>query len=178
MDNKHVKRLVLAALLLALALLLPYFTGSIPQLGAMLLPMHLPVLLCGFVCGAPWGAAVGLVAPLLRSVLTGGFPPMFPTALAMAVELAVYGLVTGALSRRLPRTLGGVYGALVCAMLCGRAAWGLVMALATLGGSAFSFAAFLAGAFTNAIPGILLQLAVLPPLVSAVHKFAQSPAEV
>ena len=66
----RIKRLVLSALMLALAYVLPFFTGKIPQIGSMLLPMHLPVLLCGFLCGGPWGALVGFIAPLMRSVLT------------------------------------------------------------------------------------------------------------
>ena len=82
-----VKNLVLGALFLALALVLPFFTGHIPQIGAMLCPMHLPILLAGFVCGGPVGAVVGFIAPLLRSALSG-MPTMFPAAVAMAFELA------------------------------------------------------------------------------------------
>lgn len=178
MNNKHVKNLVLAALFLALAYVLPFFTGNIPQIGSMLLPMHIPVLLCGFVCGAPWGALVGLIAPVMRSVLTGGFPPMFPTAFAMAFELAAYGFVSGFLGRRLPGTLRSIYAALISAMLCGRVAWGTVMALITLKGSGFTFAAFIAGAFTNAIPGIILQLVAVPGIVLALYKLEKSPVEV
>ncbi|MBE6629112.1 MAG: ECF transporter S component, partial [Ruminococcaceae bacterium] len=77
--NKTLK-MVLAALFLAMAYVLPFLTGQIPEIGAMLCPMHIPVLLCGFLCGWPWGLAVGFVAPLLRS-LTLGMPPLFPTAL-------------------------------------------------------------------------------------------------
>ena len=47
----NVHNLVLAAMFLALALVLPFLTGQIPQLGGMLLPMHLPVFLCGLICG-------------------------------------------------------------------------------------------------------------------------------
>ncbi len=72
--DRSVKNLVVAALMLALAYVLPNFTGNIPQIGSMLLPMHLPVLLCGFLCGGVWGAVVGFVAPLLRSVLVGYAP--------------------------------------------------------------------------------------------------------
>ncbi|MBO5727458.1 MAG: ECF transporter S component [Oscillospiraceae bacterium] len=168
--NKHIKNMVLAALFLALSYVLPYFTGNIPQIGAMLLPMHLPVLLCGFVCGAPWGLVVGLIAPVMRSILTGGFPPMFPTAVAMAFELGAYGFVSGLLYRRLPKSLGGIYAALICAMVSGRILWGVVMALITLRGGTFTFAAFVAGAFTNAVPGIVLQLVAIPAIVFALHK--------
>ena len=67
--------LVLAALFLALAFVLPMITGHVPQIGNMLCPMHFPVLLAGFVLGGPWGLALGFAAPLLRSVLFG-MPPM------------------------------------------------------------------------------------------------------
>lgn len=170
-STHHIKNMVVAALMLSLAYILPNFTGNIPQFGSMLLPMHLPVLLCGFLCGGPWGAAVGFIAPLLRSTLTGGFPPMFPTAVAMAFEMAAYGFVSGFLYRRLPKTLGGIYASLIGAMLMGRIVWGIVRALLTLAGNnTFSFAAFIAGAFTTAIPGIVLQLVVIPALILALQK--------
>ena len=168
--DRSVKNLVVAALMLALAYVLPNFTGNIPQIGSMLLPMHLPVLLCGFLCGGVWGAVVGFVAPLLRSVLVG-MPPMFPTAISMAFEMAVYGLVSGALYRRLPKNLGGIYASLIGAMVAGRVVWGVVRALLTLtGNTQFSFAAFIAGSFTSAIPGILLQLVAIPVVVVALQK--------
>ena len=73
--------LVLAALFLALAFVLPMITGHVPQIGNMLCPMHFPVLLAGFVLGGPWGLALGFLAPLLRSVLFG-MPPLYPIAIA------------------------------------------------------------------------------------------------
>ena len=177
MSKTHIKNLVLSALFLALAYALPFFTGNIPQIGSMLLPMHLPVILCGFLCGGPWGAAVGLIAPLMRSVLTGGFPPMFPTAVAMSAELAVYGLVCALLHSR-PRRPMNIYFTLVIAMLSGRVVWGIVMALITLNGGGFTMAAFVAGAFTNALPGILLQLVIIPPIVYGADRLEKHPSEV
>ena len=166
----HIKNMVVAALMLALAYILPNFTGNIPQFGSMLLPMHLPVLLCGFLCGGSWGTVVGFIAPLMRSAILG-MPPMFPTAISMAFELAAYGFVTGFLYRRLPKNPGGIYASLIGAMVCGRAVWGVVRALMTLAGNnTFSFAAFIAGAFTTAIPGIVLQLVVIPALILALQK--------
>jgi len=164
------RRLVYAALFLALAQVLPFITGQIPEIGAMLCPMHLPVLLCGFLCGWGWGLGVGFVAPLLRSVLFG-MPAMFPDAVAMAFELAVYGAATGWLRKKLPQTNAAVYAALLIAMALGRVVWGAVKwALLGLTGAPFTFAAFLAGAVTNAVPGILLQIAVIPLLVVAMEK--------
>ena len=169
-SNTHIKNMIVAALMLALAYVLPFFTGNIPQIGSMLLPMHLPVLLCGFLCGGPWGAAVGFAAPLMRSIHLG-MPPMFPTAISMAFELATYGFVVGYLYKRLPKHPAGLCFSLLGAMLCGRVVWGIVRAVLTLAGnSTFSFAAFIAGAFTSAIPGIALQLVIIPPIVLAVQK--------
>ena len=103
---------------------------------------------------------------------------MFPTAVAMAFELATYGFVSGFLAHRLPKHPGGIYGALVTAMVCGRVVWGVVMAIITLNGSGFTFAAFIAGAFTNAIPGIILQLVAIPAIVFALNRIQKTPAEV
>ncbi len=158
-------RTTLSALCLALCYVLPFLTGQIPEIGSMLCPMHLPILLCGFFCGWPWGLAVGLCAPLLRS-LTLGMPSLFPTAVAMAAELGVYGAVTGLLHRLLPPKRPYVYLSLIAAMLAGRAVWGLSMlALMGIKGGSFTLSAFLAGAFVNAIPGIAVQIVLVPLLV-------------
>ena len=166
-EHRKTLKMVISALFLALAYVLPFLTGQIPEIGAMLCPMHIPVLLCGFICGWPWGLGVGIAAPIMRSLLTGGFPPMFPTAVCMAFELAAYGAVAGMMHRIFPKKKPFIYCSLLTAMLAGRLIWGLAMFICTgaVGGS-FTFAAFLAGAVTNAIPGILIQLVVIPILVA------------
>ena len=167
---KNLRNLILSAMFLALAFVLPFLTGQIPQIGSMLCPMHLPVLLCGFFCGAPWGLTVGFIAPIFRSLIFG-MPPMFPTALCMAFELAAYGFVSGWLYRKLPRSRASVYISLVTAMVLGRLVWGVMMLLCMgIKGSAFGFSAFIAGAVTGAIPGIILQLVLVPVLVIALQK--------
>ena len=170
MRNTFVRKLVYSAMFLALAFVLPFLTGQIPQIGSMLCPMHIPVLLCGFFCGAPWGLAVGFIAPLLRS-FTLGMPPMFPTAFCMAFELAAYGFVAGFLHKKLPKKKINVYVSLLCAMIIGRIVWGVVMfACMGLDASKFGFSAFLAAAVLNAVPGIVLQLVLIPILVITLEK--------
>lgn len=156
--------MVLAALFLALAYLMPFLTGQIPEIGSMLCPMHLPVLICGFICGPVWGAVVGFIAPLFRSLLTGGFPPLFPTAVCMAFELAAYGAVAGVMHKLLPRKRAFIYCSLLTAMIAGRIVWGIAMFLC-LGTDGFTFTAFLAGAITGAIPGIIAQIVLVPAIV-------------
>ena len=162
--------LVLAALFLALAFVLPMITGHVPQIGNMLCPMHFPVLLAGFVLGGPWGLALGFIAPLLRSLLFG-MPPMFPIAISMAFEMAAYGAVSGWMYRKVPHPLPMTYATLVTAMVAGRLVWGAVrFVLAGLTGSSFPFSAFLSGALLTAIPGIIAQLILIPLIVTALKK--------
>ena len=169
-DSARVLRLTYAALFLAIAMVLPFVTGQIPQIGSMLSPMHIPALLCGFVCGWPWGLAVGFIAPPLRSLLFG-MPAMFPSAAAMAFELAAYGALAGWLRRRLPKGRPYIYVTLILSMLLGRVVWGTArMLLAGLSGNTFTWALFVAGAFTNAVPGIILQLVLVPVLVMVMER--------
>jgi len=166
--------MILSALFLAMAYVLPFFTGQIPQIGAMLCPMHIPVLLCGFVCGWPWGLGVGVIAPLLRSV-TLGMPPLFPTAFCMAFELATYGAIAGLMHKVLPKKKGFLYVSLLVAMLAGRLVWGAAMFVCLgVGGGSFGFSAFLAGAVTNAIPGILVQIVLVPVIVMVLEHMKRS----
>ncbi len=168
--HKHIKNLVLAAMFLAIGLLLPFLTGQLKTIGSMLLPMHIPVLLCGLICGWQYGAAVGAILPLLRNLLFG-MPPM-PGAISMAFELCTYGLVIGlmyGLSKW--KCIISLYRSMIVAMLAGRAVWGIAqyIVLGIKGGS-FGFEAFMAGAFLNAIPGIILQLIFIPVMMVALDR--------
>ena len=170
-NHQKILKLVLTALFLAIAYVLPFLTGQIPEIGSMLSPMHIPVLLCGFVTGWEWGLALGFIAPLFRS-LTLGAPLLFPKAVCMAFELAAYGAVAGIMHKYLPKRRPFIYVSLIIAMLAGRVVWGGAMFVCLgIRGSAFTFSAFLAGAFTNAIPGIVLQIVLIPPVVMILEKF-------
>jgi LytS/YehU family sensor histidine kinase len=168
-QNKSLK-VTLAALFLALAFVMPFLTGQIPEIGAMLCPLHIPVILCGYICGGPWGLAVGFIAPLFRS-LTLGMPPFFPTAVCMAFELATYGAVAGFMHKRLPRKKIYIYVSLLTAMIIGRLVWGAAMFICLgINGGAFTFSAFIAGAILNAVPGIIVQIILIPILVMKLDK--------
>lgn len=172
MKNKNSKtlNLALSAISLALCLLLPFLTGQIKQIGNMLCPMHIPVLLCGFLCGPGYAAVVGAVAPLLRFALFG-MPALYPTGVAMCFELAAYGAISGWLYRLLPGGRRSIYAALIGAMLGGRVVWGAVQAmLLGFGGGAFTLSAFMAGAFVNAVPGIVLHIVLIPVIVMALER--------
>lgn len=174
--TKHkVRRLVLAAMFLALALVLPFLTGQLQSFGNMLLPMHLPVMLCGLICGWPYGLAVGFVAPLLRFSLFG--MPRMPLAIPMAFELATYGLLVGllyGLSRR--KGVAALYRSLVIAMIGGRVVWAAGRTvLAGMGKVPFGWQVFLTAGFVEAIPGIILQLVLIPVIMVALDRAGLAP---
>jgi len=170
MNKRIALKITYPALCLALALVLPLLTGQIPQIGAALGPMHIAVFLCGFLCGWQYGLAVGFAAPLLRFAIFG-MPPIYPTGIAMAFELAAYGLVSGLLYKLFPKKVGYVYLSQITAMVAGRIVWGLArLVIAGLAGTEFPFSAFLAGALTEAIPGIILHLLLIPPIVLLLKK--------
>lgn len=157
-------------MLLAVGMILPFFTGQIKEIGAMLLPMHLPVLLCGLICGWRYGAAVGFILPLLRSI-SFGMPTLYPSATAMAFELMTYGLLAGALYSRFRRkTLWAVYGSLLPSLIAGRLIWGVAQTvLLGMSGKGFTLTAFWTGGILHALPGIFLQLTLIPLLMLIIN---------
>lgn len=169
-SNQTIQKITGSAVLMALGMILPFFTGLVPSFGKMLLPMHIPVFLCSFLCGWQYGLIVGFLLPLFHSALFG-VPILYPVALSMAFELATYGCTADLLYRSFHKkgTLP-LCGALVLSMLCGRVVLGISEAiLFGIGNHPFSFPLFITSAFVNAIPGILLQLLLIPSLMVALR---------
>lgn len=165
MEKSSTLKLVLAGLFIAIGLALPVAFHAMSLSGSIFLPMHIPVLLCGLICGWRYGLVTGIAIPLLSSVLTG-MPPVYPVALAMAFELAAYGTVIGLVSKKL-----NVFAALIIAMLSGRAVLGIAnVALLGLSGKSYAWSAFIAGAFVTALPGIIIQLILVPVIFTVFQK--------
>lgn len=171
----YLKRLTITALCVALCVVLPIALHFIQNAGSILLPMHIPVLLCGLVCGWQFGLACGLLGPVFSSLFTG-MPP-FPILPGMLIELAVYGLICGLMMQlvRTKRLYLDLYISLVCAMLAGRIVAGVCNALIfTSGGYAFSV--WMSSYFLAALPGMAIQLVLLPSIVFALEKARLIPA--
>lgn len=162
---KVIKKITLSAMFLAIGMILPFFTGQIPQIGSMLLPMHIPVFLCSFLCGFEYGVTVGVILPLFRS-LVFSMPPLFPQAVSMALELGAYGFFAGFLYQHSNKKVWAVYRSLLLAMIAGRAVWGMAQLLFLgIQGNSFTLQMFLAGALLHAVPGILIQLLLIPGIL-------------
>lgn len=174
--KQSTKQLTVSALFFALGLVLPFLTGQVPQIGNMLLPMHFPVFLCAFLCGWQYALFLGFLLPICRSMIFG-MPHMFPVAIAMAFELAAYGLIAGLIyGRSKQKSTASLYVALISAMILGRVVWGIVeVLLLGIGENAFTWQMFLSGALLEAIPGIILQLILIPGILVALHRSGHFP---
>lgn len=164
-----VKKSMITAVCIALCVVLPQAFHAIPNAGSIYLPMHIPVLLCGLICGWPYGLLCGLAGPALSALITG----MPPAAVlpGMLVECAVYGLAAGLLMQlvRTKHLYADLYISLAAAMLLGRVVSGIAKALIFSAGS-YSMASWVAGSFVTALPGIIIQLALLPSIVYALMR--------
>ena len=162
-----VKRMVMTAICAAMCVVLPIAFHAIPNAGSVLLPMHIPVLLCGLVCGWPWGFICGLLGPFLSSFT--GMPPMSVLP-SMMVECGVYGLASGAMMRllRTGKPTADLYISMITAMVLGRVVAGFAKALIFAPGTpAF---AWVTTSLITGIPGIVIQLIVMPILVVSLTK--------
>ncbi len=164
-----IKKLILTGLCVAIGVVLPVALHSVPNGGSIFLPMHIPVILCGLICGPLFGLACGILTPLLSSLLTG-MPPMAFVP-SMLCELAVYGLVAGLLIRavKTKSSIANIYISLITAMICGRIVFGVLNALIFRAGE-YSMQIWLTSVFVTSIPGIIVQLVLIPLLVFALEK--------
>lgn len=168
--RNNTRNLILAALCLALAMLLPFLTGQIQTLGNMLCPMHIPVLLCAYICGYRWAAAVGFISPLLRYAIFG-MPPIMPAGVSMAFELLTYGLVAGLLYEKLKKNTLNIYVSLIISMISGRVVWGIArLIISGVTGTEFTWQLFIGGAVLQAVPGIILHILLIPIIVMALRR--------
>lgn len=169
-----IKRTIISAMLLSLGIVLPFLTGQIKEIGDTLLPMHIPVMLCGLICGYKYGLALGLILPFLRAV-TVGMPPIYPNAVWMSLELAAYGFVVGFLYFNFyKKQIWWLYSCLIISMISGRIVWGISKAvLMGVSGNTFTLQAFIAGAILDSIPGIILQLVLIPAIIRCKDMFLE-----
>ena len=165
----NTKKMIITALFVALGIVLPIAFHSVPNAGNVFLPMHIPILMCGVICGFPYGLACGIAAPLLSSLLIG-MPPavLLPS---MLCELAAYGTVASLLMLfiRIKNSYAKVYLTLIGAMLSGRVIFGILNALVFRAGN-YSMQIWVVAAFITALPGIAIQILLIPAVVFTLQK--------
>lgn len=167
MNNKiTTKDIALSGLLLSMGILLPMVFHVFGMTGPMALPMHIPVLLGGFLLPTNLALLLGIITPIISGLLTG-MPVMFPMAVIMAFELGMYGFIASIAAKKL-----NDLPSLLIAMVSGRITAGLVVALLVqFFGVKMNPVIYLKGAVITGIPGIIIQLIFIPPLVYAIRRF-------
>jgi len=167
MKNNTLRQMVMSGLFITMGLVFPvifHYFG----LGKSFLPMHIPVLLAGFMLSLPYAIAVGAITPVLSFVLTG-MPPLFPVLPYMFFELMAYAAVANLLSRRIKLNS---YISLIISMIAGRIVAGVIVwgMIVFFGAKIPGPIAFIASAVTTGIPGIIIQLAFVPPMIILLKK--------
>ena len=163
----------LALLCVGLGLLLPWAFHWVNNGEQVLLLFQLPVLLCGMLCGPAYGLSCGMLTALL--------PEFLPGAARAALsggelwELAIYGFLAGLLTCLLasaPPVLN-VSVSLLGAMVLGRGFWGLLEAFVFSPG--YTWTMWVRESFVICLPGIVLQLAVIPLVTLALRRCGAAP---
>ena len=170
-----VKKSIVTAVCVALCVVLPMAFHAIPNAGAVYSPMHIPVLVCGLVCGWAYGLACGVIGPLISWLFTG--MPLVSDLPSMIVELVCYGTISGLMMRvvRTGHLYADLYISLIVAMVVGRALAGIVTAFIFARGT-MTIALFATTYFVSCLPGIIIQLALIPSVVVALEKANLIPA--
>lgn len=164
------KKLCISAICAAFCCVLPPLFHAV-ALGSALSPLHLPVLLCGLLCGWNYGLLCGVVGPVLSCLISG--MPSFPMLITMIPELCVYGVLCGLLMKwiRTRHICADLYLSLVPAMLAGRVVGGVANALVYASGAqSYSLALWAGSYFAATLPGIIVQLILLPGIVLVLTK--------
>lgn len=167
-ERNHVRNLVIAGLLLAIGLIIPYIFHSSGIAGTIFLPMHIPVLIGGFLLPPQFALLLGILTPLINSLITG-MPNLFPIGIIMAFELGTYGLLASLLYIKLkfPTVI-----ALILSMIGGRIMVGLVVfVLAIFFAIPLEPITYVIGAITTGIPGIVIQLVLIPILIHCIARY-------
>ncbi len=170
---KGVEALGVGATCIALGILLPFMFHAVGISTRVVLPMHFPVFLAGMLLPIPLAAAVGALTPALSSGFTG--MPAPDQALRMIPELATYAVVTASLLRLLPSLplanekwgrITALIIAMAVAMVAGRLVYILVSAWMI---GLQSMSDYLMLLLIPAIPGVIAQLILIPPLAYRVQ---------
>ena len=173
-QSERIRKMVLASMLSAITAVLTF-----TPIGMIPLPpplpsatmVHIPVLLAGMLYGPLCGASVGVLSPTL-SFLIFGMPPAAKYPF-MLIELIFYGLAAGLFERAFRRfdTLNLLLTTLF-AQAAGRLAYAGCLWLGgkLLVGVAFPAAASVTAAVAAGLPGIVIQLVLVPAAYSALKK--------
>ncbi|WP_300410000.1 ECF transporter S component [Lagierella sp.] len=162
----NTRKTVYGAIILAIAIALPGIFHSTGIPGNIFLPMHLPIFIGGMLLGPLYGMLLGVLAPIINFFIFT-MPPI-PILYIMVFELMAYGLVSGLIYKKTNK----LFLSLIISMIIGRIVAAIVVLALTklLAGFDANPLIWFKGSFVTALPGILLQLFLVPIIVSRTQK--------
>jgi len=165
MKAETLRGMVTSAAMAALGILLPIAFHAV-GLGSKFMPMVLVLMLNGFLSPLPWAMLTGAVVPIASGLMTG-MPPLYPPyCLVMSPEMAMVSGLAAALYRLSKRR---IWPALVTAIVFDRVA-SIALTYALAGRFGLPPRIVSIASFAQGLPGIALQLTVIPLTVSALAR--------
>lgn len=159
----NTKKLVYSSVLIAIGIVLPTITHVTGIPGNILLPMHIPVFIAGFLLGPILGGVIGILLPIINHLILQ-MPPI-PILYSMIIELFFYGLITGIIYKKTNK----IMLSLIISMIIGRVA-GAFITYVILGLGNFSLPIWISASFIKGLPGIIIQIILIPLVVNAINK--------
>jgi hypothetical protein len=152
--------LLLGGLFMALALVFPMIFHLV-GLGSSFLPMFYPVIAAGFLISLPAAIVVGVMSPLVSALITG-MPPFFPPIVfIMMAEGLVLTLLPAVLYQRMK--INAWVTAVLTMMVDRLVMVSLVLLLSGI--LELPEGVLTAAALIKGLPGTVLIILVIPPLV-------------
>lgn len=167
MKKTETQKMTLGALMIALGLIIPYFTShmfGIP--GTVLLPMHYPVMLAGILCGPLYGGLIGIIVPVLSSLLTG-MPPVFPMLPLMTFQLLFMGFISGLVMKKWNKVIPSS----IASIIAGWGAYALALYVLKLLPVGAGLKMQMIPAFIAGLPGIIGQIILIPIIATFINRF-------
>jgi len=171
LEFRDVRLYIFSAAFISLDVVVPWLThhfGGVVA-GSMFLPMFFFILLAGLSGGWRAGLLVGLCTPLISFAVSG--MPLLPVLPQITIECVFYGLIAGLLRGKFHLR---IIWALIGAMILGRLArLGFIAAVFLLYGGEVSPLAYMWAVVLQGLPGIAIQLALIPLIIRVGEKWYQ-----
>lgn len=152
------KYYIFSSVFVALAVFVPWLTHQFHIAGPKFVPMHFFVLIAGFLFGWRAGMMTGVISPMLSYGITH-MPPIAILPETM-LELAAYGFAVGVLREK----NFNILTALLSAMILGRLARFFFVLAFGLQTDPLKY-------FQASLPGIILQIILIPLIIYFLQRF-------
>lgn len=161
------KQMIWSGILIVSGIILVLIFNSFGSVRTFL-PLHIPIMLGGFILAWPYAILVALITPILSSVFVGA--PPFAYLWYMLPELITYALVINIMFAKNIKAafLKRIYLPLAIAMIVGRLSASLFQAI--LIANSKGLVAFFSNVLITGLPGILLQLILIPLIIYGLSK--------